>query len=899
MGDAPDRPGLSALFYRTALLLLPASLRREAGRAMESTFAEGWGAARNTGGWLGGLRYTMKEMADVVRTSVRVRLRRPARRGKQHPGGGLRGLSPLPSTSVEGVIGAIWMDLRVSARALLKRPAYLAVASLTLAGGIGANAAMFAVVNSVVLRPLAYPDADELVMVHYSLPRFGFERGPLSYHNFKALESRARGFSSIGAVASTQRTLVGQGHPRQIRGWRVSGDLFATLGVDAAVGRYLVPVDDDLRAPRVVVLSHALWVNAFGGDEGAVGTDVRLGGQRHTVVGVMPADFPPLGDEDQFWVPLALDSDEMERGSNLLQGIARLADGVDLREATADAATILADEARTWPEDADRAAVLTPRHEYVVGSVRHQLLLLMGAVGVVLLVACANVAGLSLTRGTQRAQELAVRTALGAPRGRLIRLLVSESLIVAGVGAALGAAVAVSLTRVVAGWGAAQLPRQELLSVDASALLFLTVAAGGCAVLFGVIPAFTAVRSQIGRTLKDGARTAPSHRPQALLAAAQVAMAAVLLVGAGLLGRSLALLQEEDPGFRPDGVLSAFFALPNGSPEEQIGFLDDLEGRLRFHPSVESVGVSWTLPFVPGEASTKAMRDDQLLAPRERTDLYVTPVTPGFFRAMGIAVLDGATVPGSHSADDPPVAVVNQALVDALWPGEDGVGRTFLRGGGDDPTPTRVVGVVENMRTTSLAEAAKPYAYVPFAQNVWADRAFVVVRTSGDPLVLISTLRSVVRELDPTVPIDRVATMSARIGDSLARPRLRTTLVGAFALLGALLAVLGVYGLMGLMVAGRTREIGVRMALGADRAVVRRDVVRQGLGVAAAGLAVGLIAAALFVRVVDAYLFGVDRTDPVTWVGVAVLLLSAALLALIPPARRASAVDPLVALRAE
>lgn len=868
--------------YGRTLAVLPRRMRQRSGPAMEAMAAERMERARREGGMVGLGACAVREVLDVVRVGLRMRWAEGrSRRDRERR-----------------MTGGWWLDLVVSVRALLRRPGYTAVAAVTLALGIGATGAMFSVVHGVLLRPLAYPDAHRLVMVFHTLPDLGWEMGPLSLPNARALEEGSRAFESFGAATGFPATLLDRAEPRRVSGWRVTGSYFRTLGVEPALGRTIHGPDDRPGAPPVVVLDHGLWTSAFGADPQVLGSSVRLDGGLFTVVGVMPPGFPSLGDRDDFWVALGPIEASIDPDSNLLVGVARLADGVDVSDARADTDRLLqaaAEDSRAR----DRRAHLVSRLDYTVGGVRHQLLLLLGAVALVLLVACANVAGLALARGAQRARELSVRTALGASRLRLIRLSATESGLVAALGGLLGIALAVGLTRAVVAWGPPDLPRRASLSVDGTSLLFLVGASALCSILFGVLPALHAARSEPAGRLRTAHRSVASHRVQAGLAATQIALASVLLVGASLLGRSLLALQSVEPGFAADGALTAHLPLPAGSPDEVLAFVNDLEARVAAHPGVEAFGMAWSLPFASGEASTRATREDRPLAPDQRLQVYVTPVTSGFLQAMGMPLVEGPGFPESVDPDGPAMAVINRALADALWPEGDAVGRRFLRGGGEDATPTLVVGVVPTARTTSLAEADRPYAYLPFAQAAWAERVYAVVRTEGDPLTLVPHLRAAVADLDPALPVDRIATLDERVSRSLAVPRFRVALVGGFALVGALLALVGVYGAMALLVATRTRDIGVRMALGAARARVRRQVMLHGLQVAGAGLALGLGTAALLVRWVEAYLFGVPPSDPVTWIAVIVAVLGAVVLAVAPPARRASAVDPLLALRAE
>ena len=881
MTPGPGR--LAEGLFRLALHLLPADLRRSHGPAMEAAFRDRVAHVRARGGHP--LPVVLTELWDVLGASVRARL------------GPARAALPASEAARGGLLADVSGDLRGAVRTLLRHPGYLALASGTLALGVGACAAMFAVVNGVLLRPLAYPEPGRLTMVFQTLPELGWEMGPLSFEVFDALERDADAFWSMGALTGLETVLLGRGDPRRVQGQRVTGRLFQTLGVEPALGRWILPSDDVPGAAPVVVLSHDLWTTVFGADREVLGSTVRLEEVDHTVVGVMPRDFPSLGDADELWTAtgaLRANTDHV----NLLQAIGRLAPGETVASARAQVDAVAGPASPREPDAEPRRAYLVPRLDYVVGGVRRQLWLLAGAVGLLLCVACANVAGLTLARGARRREELAVRRALGAGRARLIRTLLAESLVVAGVGAGLGVAVAAALIRGVARVLPADLPRLHGLTLDPAGLAFVVAVSLVSALVFGGLPALRSSRSAPAAGLRNAGRSGGSLRPQVVLAGGQVALAAILLVGAGLLARSLVRLQSVDPGFEIQDRLTALVPVPPGAPEDQRAFLAGLQERLAGHPSVRGVGLSWGFPFTGGEATTRAMPEGATLSPSERPSIYVTPVSPGFFEAMGMPLLQGVGLEDVRP-EDPPVAVVNQALADALWPGEDAVGKAVLRGGDDEPTLTRVVGVVPTIRTSALSEGPKPYLYQSLAQAFWADRLFIVIHTDGDPLALVPALRSAVAELDPGTPVDRIATLEGRVASSLARPRFRAALAGVFSILGAVLALVGVYGVMALLVAGRTREIGVRMAMGAPGQRIRREVFRQGLAVAGTGLAVGLGAAALTAGLLDGFLFGVPRLDPLTYAGVATLILSAVALAVLPSARRASAVDPLEALRAE
>ena len=800
-------------------------------------------------------------------------------------------------------------DLLYALRRLRKAPGFTAVAVVTLALGIGANSAIFSVVNGVLLRPLPYPESDRLVgMYHVSEGRRATMSGP----NFIDAAHAAHSLESAAATYGASATLTGDGEPSQLEVARVSASLFSVLRVGPALGRTFTADEDTPGKTDVVVLSYALWQGRFGGDPGVIGRRIQLDGVACEVVGVMPPGFSYPSDR-QAWLPIPYDESfvSRQRAAWYLGGIARLKPGVTPEQAAAELETIGRNLARQYP-DANEGVGLTtfPLHEAMVGDIRQSVLFLLGAVGLVLLIACANVANLLLARSAARESELAVRTALGARRGRLVRQLLTESVILSMAGGGLGLLLGV--------WGAAFLvslkpqgiPRLDAVAVDPTVILFTFGIAVVTGLLFGAVPAFQATRGGLSASLKAGGRGAVTHRGGArvrgALVVAEMALAVMLLAGAGLLLRSFVRLQSVNPGFDAAQTLSFDVSLPRAGyadPPKQVAFFDQLLPRLRALPGVRASEAVMMLPLTGSSFNISFEIVGRPPVPLAlQPSMEVRVATPGYFGAMAIPIARGRGFTDDDTAGQPPVLLLSEAAARTFFPGEDPIGKTINLGWGRGPGRPRaggqVVGIVGDVKAASLGDPDEPHVYLPYRQ--WPDRTMsVVVKTTPPPASLVAAVRQEVHAIDPNLPLASVGSLEQIVSASISQQRFYMLLLTTFAGVALVLAAVGIFGVLSYAVSQRTREIGIRMALGAQGSSVIRLIVRQAMLLVACGVAAGLTLGLLLSQTMAKMLFSVTSTDPATYVAVSVTLTVVALFACWLPARRATRVDPIVALRAE
>ena len=812
-----------------------------------------------------------------------------------------------------GMLGDLKHDLRYGVRMLWKNPGFTAVAVIALALGIGANSAIFSVVNTVLLSPLPYDEPERLVMVWEDDTKHGYPNDTPAAANYVDWREQNKVFEGMAALADQSYNLTGSGDPERIDGKRVNANLFELLGVAPLHGRAFAAEEDRPGANKVVILSHALWQRRFGSDAGVVGQALTLNGEGHTVVGVMPASFQFPDREAEMWVPIAFTQQEAaNRGRHYLKVVARLKRGVSLEQARAEMSTIAARLQQQFPEqNTDLGASVEPLHEHLVGDIRPALLVLLGAVGLVLLISCANVANLLLARAAVRQKEIALRTALGASRMRLIRQFLTESVLLAAFGGVIGLLLAVWGVTLLKTFIPENISQVKAINVDTRVLVFTVLVTLLTGLVFGLAPAAQASKFNLNETLKEGGRDAAAARGgnfvRGLLVVAEVAISLVLLVGAGLLINSFLRLRSVDPGFRTDNLLTMSVVLPQQKYPDQArrtAFYTDMLRRVEALPGVHSAGVTNWIPLVmQGDSIGVTIEGQPVPVPGQgKPPVLVTRVvSPGYFGTMGIQLLEGRVFEeGKDRVDSPCVIVIGEAVARRYWPGESALGKRIAPGRVEsDEDWCQVVGVVKDVRQRELASEPIPLAYFTYEQAGFFAPRYLVVKTAADPQALAGTVRKTVWEVDKDQPVSNVNTMEGVLSESIARQRFSTLLLGIFAGLAMILAAVGIYGVMSYSMAQRTREIGIRMALGAQKRDVLMLAVGQGLKLVAIGVALGLVGAFALTRVMTSLLYGVSATDPATLVTISLVLVAVALLASYIPARRAAKVDPLIALRYE
>ncbi len=806
-------------------------------------------------------------------------------------------------------MNTLWQDLRYGMRMLLKHPFFTLVAMLALALGIGANTAIFSVVNAVLLRPLSFDAPDRLARVYVTVPKRGVTKYPTSFLTFADWREQNQVFENIAAYTSSSATLTGIDAPQQIDGTMTSGDFFAVLKAQPALGRVYTRAEETPDS-HVAVISHGLWQRRFGADEQIVGRQITLDGEPTTVIGVMPAGFAYPFDQPRidFWSPLnPKDETNAFRGANYLSVVARLRQGASLEGAQAEMTTIAQRIEEANPDlSRGRGINIVALQEDVVGDIRPALLVLLGAVCFVLLIACTNVANLLLARAASRQKEITIRAAMGATRWRIVRQLMTESLLLSLSGGALGLLLAVWGIDLLVAAIPEGIPRVGEINLDARVLFFTLVASVLTGLLFGLAPALQVSKPDLNEGLKEGGRGstegAGRNRVRGLLVISEVTLSLVLLVGAGLLMRSFLELRDVKPGFNPHGVLTANVSLPAaryGQEESQTAFFQNVLQHAAALPGVRSVGAVDPLPLSGNLAQNiLTIEGRPPLAVADRLTTNARVVTPGYFDAMSIPVVKGRVFNEHDAKDAPKVLVVNETLARKYFPGEDAVGKRIGLSIAKNMTG-EIVGVVGDVKHVSLDKEAGVECYVNYLQVPDAAMTLVARSESNDPASLSAALRKAVEEVDKDQPLSDVQTMDQWLASSVARRRFNTLLLGVFALVALLLAAVGIYGVMSYTVTQRTKEIGIRLALGARASDVQRMVVGQGMALILIGVSVGLVAAFALTRVMSSLLFGVSATDPLTFIGVSALLASVALVACLIPARRATKVDPMVALRYE
>ena len=798
-------------------------------------------------------------------------------------------------------------DLTYAIRRLLKNPGFTAIAVITLALGIGANSAIFSVINAVLFRPLPFPEPHRLVGVYHV---WKGTRNVMSPSNFLDIRQQTRTLEDAAALDTTEFTLTGGGDPLRLRGSEVSASFFDVLRVRPLLGRTFAPDENEPGKDKVVVLGHSLWQQRFGARADAVGSSVVIDGRSRTIVGVMPPGFS-YPAEQQLWVPIEYTDDTKKaRGAWYLSAIARLKPGVSPEQSASEVATLGKALEQAYPDaNADVGFTTYPLHEAIVGDLRPALLVLLGAVGFVLLIACANVANLLLARAVARETELAVRTALGAGRVRLIRQLLTESLVLGVTGGLVGLLIAVWGSDLLVSLQPEGIPRLNEVRIDRYVVVFTMAISLVTSIIFGALPALQMTRGSLSASLKEGGRghmaAAGSAKLRGTLIVAEMALAVTLLAGAGLLIKSFGKLQAVDPGFRPEQTISFEVSLPSTQYEKDpqiIAFFERLTARIESLPGVTSVGGVMGLPLsgMRFRISFKVEgRPDA--APGQEPTMEVRVATPTYFRTLGVPLTRGRLFTEADTAGTPRVVVLSEAAAKKFFPNEDPLGKRIdmgwtredeSRAGGE------VVGIVGDVKELGLDEEFPPEIYLPMRQWPVGHMA-IVARTAVPPLTLAGEVKQAVQELDANLPVNEIRTVEAVVAESIAQPRFYMLLLAAFAAVALVLAAIGIFGVMSYTVSQRTREIGIRMALGAQGGSVVSMVVRQAMVLASVGLIVGLLAAIALSRTITSLLFDMSPTDPVTFATVTGLLAGVAFLASYLPARRAASVDPIEALRAE
>ncbi|MCI0567900.1 MAG: ABC transporter permease [Acidobacteria bacterium] len=804
-------------------------------------------------------------------------------------------------------MGTFLQDLRYGFRMLLKSPGITGIAILTLGLGIGANTAIFSVVNGVLLRPLPYHDPERLVRVHGNNVPMGLASAPVSPLDVADFRDESRSFEELAAFSNSDAVLTGRGEPRSLSVTNASAGLMDVLGARPEFGRFLLPEEQKEGAERVIVLSHEFWQSEFGGDPAAIGQTLTLAGIPRRVVGILPAGFRsllpgPMGEAD-IYRPLILPSDKGERGGHFAWSVGRLRSGVTASQAQAELNGIAESIEKLYPATSTgwRTRVV-PLRDDLVGDVRRGLLALCGAVGLVLAIACANVAGLLLGKAASRTREMAIRRTLGAGPWRISRQLLTESMLLSVAGGIFGVLLASWMKDLVLTTAGSSLPSWAEIRLDGSVLGFTFVISILTGLLFGLVPALHGSRSDLGSSLKEGGAQVGSGEGRArfrrFLVAGQVALSVVLLAGAGLLLQSLWRLLSVDTGFNTEKVVTLELSLPPArypEPEQIAGFYHRLLEKIAPMPGLRHAGLVNILPLSGGYSGDSFLIDERpAVVPGQEPTAEHRCVSEGYFEALGVPLVRGRLFTARDDARAVKVGVINEAMARAFFPGEDPMGKHLKYNG----VSREIVGIVGDIRHFSLAEDPRPEYYFPIRQDTLPSQT-LVIRGSTDATALVPALRAAIRELDPNLAVASVRTLDSLVGASVAQPRFRAILLGAFAALALLLSAVGIYGVLATAVTQRTREIGVRMALGAERKDVLAMIVGQGMKLVVVGMGAGLVGSLALTRVLSGLLYQVSATDPFTFAAASILLGCVALLACGIPAYRAAKVEPMAALRVE
>ncbi|MCI0533604.1 MAG: ABC transporter permease [Verrucomicrobiales bacterium] len=796
-------------------------------------------------------------------------------------------------------------DLKFAIRQLLKNPGFTAVAVLTLALGIGANTAIFSVINAVLIRPLPYPNSDRLVQIWQTNPRANRWGAWVSYPDFLDWQEQSTTLEEVGALRPWGFNITGGDRAEALEGGYVSASLFSVLEVKPLMGRTFLPEEDQPGANRVALLSHGLWQRRFAGDPRVIGKSISIDSEPHTVVGVMPPGFSFPNPRKEIWIPHGPPSELKARGSHNFQVVARLKPGVTIEQAQANLDVIARGLADQYPENRDMGAKVSNLKLTAVGEAASALYLLLGAVALVLLIACANVANLLMARNSVRLREIAVRQAVGASRPRLIRQLLTESVLLAFAGGLAGLALAYGGLEVVLKLSP-EIPRLQQTAIDTAVLATTLLVSLATGILFGIAPALRTSKVELSDVLRAGTKMT-SWRDGAglrrLLLIAESSLALMLLVGAGLLIRSFLQVGKVNPGFSSERVLTGMIMLPQtkyAEARQQKQFVRQVIDRLQALPGVEAAAASTAVPFFGHDNGGFQVEGRPVEPPATSVILAERPkITPEYFDALKIRLLQGRNFKWTDDENAPPVAIVSEGLVQTYWPSENPIGkRVSIENRDGQPVWRDVVGVVADVKQDSLTQSMHPHIFVPFMQFPRRGMMFAI-RTRGSPNALAASLQAAVAEIDQDQPVFWTRSMEDRISESLSNRRFQTLLLAAFAGLALSLAAVGIYGVTAYVVSQRTREIGIRVALGAQTFTIVGLVVRHGMSLTAVGVLIGLGGAIALARLMSAFLFQVEPSDPVTFAMVAILLIAVSLVACWLPAQRASKVHPVEALRCE
>jgi putative ABC transport system permease protein len=807
----------------------------------------------------------------------------------------------------------LWHDLRYGARMLLGKPGFAVTAVLALGLGIGANTAIFSVINAALLNPLPYREPDRIVRLFATFPDAGAASNikTISYPDFLDFQSQNQVFDDVAIIDGTSLTLTGAEEPERLRCALVSAELFPLLGARAILGRTFLAEEDRPAAASVVILSHGLWQRRFGASAEIIGKEITLTRNNYTVIGVMPPDFKMpqslvSGAPTDVWLPVTPSSHKRSRAQHRFEAYARLKPGTSIEQAQSQMDAVAASLEQQYPDtNKDKGVKLTRLGELVVRDSRTVLFVLLGAVGFVLLIACANVANLILARTMSRNKEIAIRLALGAGRGHIIQQLLTESLILALAGGAVGLLIALWGADAFVALGPEGIPRLDEVGIDLGVFGFTAGLSLLTGVVFGLVPALQASKTDLLASIKEGGVTASagagSRRLRHLLVTSEVALSLVLLIGAGLLIKSFWRLQHIDPGVDVDNLLTLQLSLPQSeyAKEEQTrSFYQQLVERVKTIPGVQSAGAVNILPLGGGFSCDSFKRDDQPAQPGQEPCAEYRSITPDYFRTMGVSLVEGRQFAERDNQDGAQVAIINETFARQFFPDVNPIGMRVTPDTGK-AVSREIVGVVEDVKHFGLDKEAAPELYIPHAQDPWPRSMTVVLRASSDAAGLITAVRAEVWAINKDLPVLNVRTMEQLFANSVGESRFRTLLISVFAAVAMLLSALGIYGVMAYSVAERTHEIGIRLALGARPSDIFRMVVGQGMALAGAGLVIGIVGALVLTRVIAGFLFQVSATDFVTFAGVSALLILVALAACLIPAHRATKVDPMVALRYE